>query len=286
MSPLISTQALAERLAGERGRLRIFDATVHLRPGKPGPYTIESGRADYEAAHIPSAAFVDLQRDLSDVRSTLNFTMPAAAQLEAALSASGLSNGDDCVLYSTTSPMWATRLWWMLKSLGFDAQGARRRPRRSGAQKVAPGQRHGSTMRPADSAPPRAARSGPTKAKCCARSATTRCARSTRSAPPCMPAARKPTTAARATSRAASTCPTPRCSMPMAASSRPRPCVRSSTPWAPWARHVSSATAAAASLQRWMPWRCSSSGHPDIAVYDGSMSEWVRDASLPMALGS
>lgn len=122
MHPLISTDTLADRLAGERNGLRLFDATVHLRPANPGPYRIESGRADYEAAHIPSAAFIDLPHDLSDTRSTLNFTMPDTAQLEAALSASGLSNGDECVLYSATTPMWATRLWWMLRSVGFDAR--------------------------------------------------------------------------------------------------------------------------------------------------------------------
>lgn len=118
---LISTQDLAQRLAGDRGTLRIFDATVHLRPAKPGPYTVESGRTDYEAAHIPSAAFADLSTDLSDSTSPLRFTLPSTTRLEAALSALGLSDGDDCVLYSSTSPMWATRLWWMLRSLGFDA---------------------------------------------------------------------------------------------------------------------------------------------------------------------
>ena len=62
MSPLISTAALAERLAGERSALRLFDATVHLRPAQPGPYRIEGGRADYEAAHIPSAVFIKKRR--------------------------------------------------------------------------------------------------------------------------------------------------------------------------------------------------------------------------------
>lgn len=123
MQPLISTEALAERLArpDARERLRLFDATVHLRPAQPGPYTVESGRADYEAAHIPSAAFADLARELSDTGSPLRFTMPPADALAAALSANGLSNGHDCVIYSSTSPMWATRLWWMLRSMGFAA---------------------------------------------------------------------------------------------------------------------------------------------------------------------
>ena len=119
---LISTPELAARLAADAPRLRLFDATVHLRPANPGPYTVESGRADYEAAHIPTAAFADLSGELSDANSPLRFTLPPVAQLEAALSSLGLSNGDDCVVYSSTAPMWATRLWWMLRSLGFEAQ--------------------------------------------------------------------------------------------------------------------------------------------------------------------
>ena len=123
MQPLISTQALADKLArpDARERLRLFDATVHLRPAQPGPYVVESGRADYEAAHIPSAAFADLARELSDTGSPLRFTLPSPDALAAALSACGLSNDHDCVVYSSTSPMWATRLWWMLRSMGFDA---------------------------------------------------------------------------------------------------------------------------------------------------------------------
>jgi thiosulfate/3-mercaptopyruvate sulfurtransferase len=121
MPPLISTAELAARLALPSPGLRVFDGTVHLRPARPGPYVAESGRADYEAAHIPGAAFVDLQGELSDPHSALRFTLPAPAALAAALGAAGLSDGDDCVVYSSGSPMWATRLWWMLRSLGFDA---------------------------------------------------------------------------------------------------------------------------------------------------------------------
>ena len=50
---LVSTGWLAGHLGEED--LRIFDVTVHLRPATPGPYAIESGRADYEAGHVPGA---------------------------------------------------------------------------------------------------------------------------------------------------------------------------------------------------------------------------------------
>lgn len=115
---LVSTAWLAGNL-GDRD-LRVFDVTVHLRPATPGPYRIESGRADYEAAHIPGAGFLDLAHDLSDPDAPLPFTMPSLDRLARALGAAGVKRGARVVAYATTSPMWATRLWWMLRSSGFE----------------------------------------------------------------------------------------------------------------------------------------------------------------------
>jgi thiosulfate/3-mercaptopyruvate sulfurtransferase len=115
---LVSTAWLAERL--DDPDLRLFDVTVHLRPTTPGPYTVESGRADYTAAHIPGAAFLDLPGDLSDPEAGLPFTMPPVDRLARALGAAGVKRGARVVAYSSVTPMWATRLWWMLRASGFD----------------------------------------------------------------------------------------------------------------------------------------------------------------------
>ncbi len=115
---LVSTGWLADHLTDPE--IRVFDVTVHLRPSDPGPYRIETGRADYEAGHIPGAAFLDLPGDLSDRASPLSFTMPAAAALAAALGAAGVGQDSKVVVHTTTTPMWATRLWWMLRSCGFE----------------------------------------------------------------------------------------------------------------------------------------------------------------------
>jgi thiosulfate/3-mercaptopyruvate sulfurtransferase len=143
---LVSTGWLAAHLAD--ADLRVFDTTVHLRPTTPGPYTIESGRADYEAAHVPGAAFVDLVRDLSDTQSPLPFTMPSVERLADALGAAGIARGVRVVAYATTTPMWATRLWWMLRASGFDDVAvldggfgkwtAEGRPVEAGARRYAP----------------------------------------------------------------------------------------------------------------------------------------------------
>jgi thiosulfate/3-mercaptopyruvate sulfurtransferase len=118
-SPLVSTEWLAAHLGDSD--LRVFDTTVHLRPATPGPYTIESGRADYAREHVPGAGFLDLTDALSDPNAGLNFTNPKPDQLERELGAAGIGEGARVVLYATTTPMWATRVWWMLRAAGFDA---------------------------------------------------------------------------------------------------------------------------------------------------------------------
>lgn len=119
---LISTARLAALL--EQPDLRVYDCTTHLQPPPPGsehPYLVVSGLATFEQAHVPGADFLDLQGEFSDTGTRLRFMMPPAAQLEAAFGRHGLGAGTRVVLYSIGSMMWATRFWWMLKSLGFDA---------------------------------------------------------------------------------------------------------------------------------------------------------------------
>jgi thiosulfate/3-mercaptopyruvate sulfurtransferase len=118
---LITTAQLAAILG--RPNLRIYDCTTHLEPAAPGsgdPYTVVSGLQTFEAAHIPGADFLDLQGEFSDTTTRLRFMMPPTAQLEAAFGRHGLGSGTRVVLYSIGSMMWATRFWWMLRSLGFD----------------------------------------------------------------------------------------------------------------------------------------------------------------------
>jgi thiosulfate/3-mercaptopyruvate sulfurtransferase len=116
-SGLVSTAWLAANLSDPA--LRTFDCTVHLKPS-PSGYSIESGRADYEAGHIPGAGFIDLLRDLSDPDSDLPMMMPPVAQVAAVLGEAGVQDGSRVVIYSSGAPMWATRLWWMLRASGFD----------------------------------------------------------------------------------------------------------------------------------------------------------------------
>jgi thiosulfate/3-mercaptopyruvate sulfurtransferase len=115
---LISTEELARRM-GAPG-LRLFDCTTYLRPRPEGGYNAESGRANYDTGHIPGAAFLDLGAELSDQNSKLRFTLPPLDELAKAFAAKGIGHGTFVVLYSHATPTWATRIWWMLRAVGFD----------------------------------------------------------------------------------------------------------------------------------------------------------------------
>jgi thiosulfate/3-mercaptopyruvate sulfurtransferase len=78
------------------------------------------GRDTFEAGHIPGADFLDLQGEFSVPNIELHFMMPATAQIETAFGRHGIAADSRVVLYSIGSAMWATRFWWMLRSLGFD----------------------------------------------------------------------------------------------------------------------------------------------------------------------
>jgi thiosulfate/3-mercaptopyruvate sulfurtransferase len=118
---LISTAELAAIIA--RPELRVFDCTTTLEyqpEGSDIPYIAVPGRQTFEAAHIPGADFLDLQGEFSDQNTKLYFMMPEVAQLEAAFGRHGIDASSRVVLYSIGTAMWATRFWWMLRSLGFE----------------------------------------------------------------------------------------------------------------------------------------------------------------------
>lgn len=120
---IVSTDWLATRL-GEPG-LGIFECTTYLHyleEGADAPYDVVSGRADYEQGHIPGAGFLDIQNELSDPGSPrhLRFTMPAPDRLAEAFGRAGIGDGVRVVLYSRGAAQWATRVWWMLRAVGFD----------------------------------------------------------------------------------------------------------------------------------------------------------------------
>ena len=116
---LIDVDTLAQRLGDPA--LRIADATVFLdRPPEGGPYTPRSGRPDYDREHIPGAVFADLIAELADPDARFPFWLPSDERAATAFGELGIGPGTHVVAYAQDNPMWATRLWWLLRYFGFD----------------------------------------------------------------------------------------------------------------------------------------------------------------------
>lgn len=117
---LATTDWLAEHL-GEQD-LRVLECTVYLHPrddGQPG-YAVVPATKEFAAGHIPGAGYADLANDLSDRDSKLRFMMPPAVQFAEMMSSYGVGDGSNVVLYDRAGNMWAARIWWMLRTMGFD----------------------------------------------------------------------------------------------------------------------------------------------------------------------
>ncbi len=117
---LVSTAWLAANLSDPT--LRIFDCTTYLiyETGTGRPYRVENAKADYDKGHIPNSALIDLNGELSDTTKPTSFMMLAPDELARRVAAKGIGDGTRVILYSRKTMQWATRVWWMLRSIGFD----------------------------------------------------------------------------------------------------------------------------------------------------------------------
>jgi thiosulfate/3-mercaptopyruvate sulfurtransferase len=115
---LVETGWLAAHL--DDPTLRVLECTAILHAMPDGGYRAESGRGTWESGHIPGSGFADLTGELSDQTSPLRFMMPPAAQFAEAMMPLGVGEGTRVILYDRAVNMWAARVWWMLRAVGFD----------------------------------------------------------------------------------------------------------------------------------------------------------------------
>ena len=109
MTPLVTTEWLAAEIG--KSDLRVIDATLFLADAG------RDARAEFEAAHIPGAVFLDLD-EVSDTTSTLPHMLPAAEKFASRMQALGLGDGSRIVVYDNSPLHSAARAWWMLVLFG------------------------------------------------------------------------------------------------------------------------------------------------------------------------
>ncbi|MBU6268442.1 MAG: 3-mercaptopyruvate sulfurtransferase [Sphingomonadales bacterium] len=109
MDKLVTCAWLAEEMAA--CDLRIVDASWHL------PDAERNSRAEYLAAHIPGAVFMDLG-DLVDSAAAVDNTLPPPEKFASRMQAMGLGDGSRIVLYDDSAVKSAARAWFMLRMFG------------------------------------------------------------------------------------------------------------------------------------------------------------------------
>ncbi|WP_220149986.1 sulfurtransferase [Acidipropionibacterium virtanenii] len=105
-TPLVTADDLADALAGPDGRrIVVLDVSMGASPADP---------------HIPGALRFDLDGPMSDQTTGLPHSMPADDVFQDALRGLGITAGSHVVVTETDYLFAAARPWWMLRAMGID----------------------------------------------------------------------------------------------------------------------------------------------------------------------
>ena len=118
MGTLVTAEWLSQHL--DDPDLVVIDCTVTIEPDETGGIRMVNGRASFASGHIPKARFADLMGELSDADSALEFALVSPEQFVEAMARLGISDDSRVVLYDANYSVWAARVWWMLRWVGFD----------------------------------------------------------------------------------------------------------------------------------------------------------------------
>jgi thiosulfate/3-mercaptopyruvate sulfurtransferase len=139
IEPVVTTEWLAEQMGAPD--LCVVDGTWHM------PQLERDPRAEFEAAHVPGAVFFDIDA-IADRSTNLPHMLPGPEQFAAAVGALGIGSGDRVVVYDVRGVVSAARVWWTFRAFGHEAVAvldgglrkwrAENRPIESGAAKPTP----------------------------------------------------------------------------------------------------------------------------------------------------
>jgi thiosulfate/3-mercaptopyruvate sulfurtransferase len=114
-SPLIQVDELQRLLAGPATeRPVVLDVRFKLGDS--------TGRQEFERAHIPGASYVDMDTELATIRpdgAGGRHPMPTSETFIAAMRSAGVTMSRQVVAYDDWVSLPASRVWWMLRHLGF-----------------------------------------------------------------------------------------------------------------------------------------------------------------------
>ena len=108
---LVTTEWLAEHLADED--VRVVDGTWHM------PHLGRDARREFTDAHLPGAVFFDIDA-IADADTTLPHMLPSPEKFAREVGALGIGDGDRVVVYDVRGVVSAARVWWTFRAFGHD----------------------------------------------------------------------------------------------------------------------------------------------------------------------
>jgi thiosulfate/3-mercaptopyruvate sulfurtransferase len=106
---LISVADLAARI--DEPDLVVCDVRFHLADH-------DQGRREYDTDHVPGARFVDLHTELAGGPGGGRHPLPTVEEFTGLLGRLGITPATFVVAYDSASGAIASRMWWMLRSIG------------------------------------------------------------------------------------------------------------------------------------------------------------------------
>jgi thiosulfate/3-mercaptopyruvate sulfurtransferase len=145
---VVSAEWLAKHLGDPD--LRVLDGTWHM------PQLERDARAEFAEAHVPGAVFFDIDQ-IADRSTSLPHMLPTPEAFADAVGGLGIGSGDRVVVYDVRGVISAARVWWTFRVFGHDrvavldgglrAWKAEGRPLESGAP-APPRRQFRATLRP------------------------------------------------------------------------------------------------------------------------------------------
>jgi thiosulfate/3-mercaptopyruvate sulfurtransferase len=109
--PVVSVDWLYDNL--KEPDIKVVDASWYMPDEQRNPIQ------EYQVAHIPGALFFDVD-GIADRTTNLPHMLPSEEAFAAAVSALGIQNKDDLVVYDGKGLFSAARVWWMFRVFGHD----------------------------------------------------------------------------------------------------------------------------------------------------------------------
>ncbi len=109
---VVTTQWLAAHLRDPD--VRLIDGTWHM------PQLKRDARREFAEAHIPGAVFFDID-EIADMSTPLPHMLPTAQKFESTVGTLGVGDGDHVVAYDAKGGVLsAARVWWMFRVFGHE----------------------------------------------------------------------------------------------------------------------------------------------------------------------